>query len=487
MRIKVTLHYLGLLITIIGATMLLPLFWSLLSQETDATVAMAVSMAVSVGSGLLLWRLTKLAASERAMSRREAVALVAGGWLAASLFGALPYFISGALPNYLDALFEAMSGYTTTGASVFASVENLPQGILLWRALTQWLGGMGIVLLFVALFPILGIGAAHLAEAETPGGQQEEKLTARMRDTAKALWQIYLGLTGLEIISLIIAGMPGFDALTVSLTTIPTGGFAPTNLSIGSYNNVFIEAIVIFFMVASGVNFGLYYYLLWKRKPQSMLKNSEFRFYIFLLVGAILVINWDLVSNMGMPLGEALRYGSFQTASIMTETGFATADFNTWPDLAKAVLLILMVTGACAGSTGGGLKVVRLLLMARYTYRRILLAFNPRAVVPIKVNGSIIPEGIVSRIISLTILYLAIMVVCFLIMGALGMDNITSISSVITCLGNCGPGLGAVGPMSNYSVVPPLGKGVLMFCMLAGRLEIFTLLMIFTPAFWRWR
>ncbi|MCJ7769006.1 MAG: TrkH family potassium uptake protein [Dehalococcoidales bacterium] len=485
MRIKVVLHYLGLLIAIIGLTMLLPLLWSLFNNGTD-TSAFAISIAISLGSGFLLWRL--LPVKERGMSRREAIVLVVGSWIAASLFGALPYTLSGALPNFLDAFFEAMSGYTTTGATVFTSIETqATEGILLWRSLTQWLGGMGIIMLFVALFPILGIGAAHLAEAEMPGGQQGERLTARIRDTAKALWLIYFGMTITEFILLRIAGLPIFDAMTVTLSTTPTGGFAPTNLSIGFYDSLFVEAIVIFFMIAAGINFGLYYFLIFKRQPMRLLKNPEFKLYIALIIVVTLILNLDLIINMGLPFGEALRYSSFQTVSIMTTTGFATADFNVWTDFAKSVLLILMIVGASAGSTGGALKIIRLLVLAKYTYRRILLAFNPRAVIPLKIDGNVIPEGITSRIIGLAILYFVTLVICFLIMGGLGLDNITALSSVIASLGNVGPGLGMVGPAENYSFIPPLGKGVLMFCMLAGRLELFTLLMLFTRAFWRWR
>ena len=485
MRVKVVLHYLGLLITIVGLTMLLPLGWSLFSQGPDTT-AFAISMGISLGSGLLLWRLTPLGAGERRLSRREAIALVAGGWIAASLFGALPYQLSGALPSFLDAFFEAMSGYTTTGATVFTSIESQAQGILLWRSLTQWLGGMGIIMLFVALFPLLGIGAAHLAEAEMPG-HPGERLTARMRDTAKALWLIYLGLSISEFILLLIGGLSIFNALTVTFSTIPIGGFTATELSIGAYNSVFVEAVVIFFMIAAGVNFGLYYFLIWKRQPMRLLKNSEFKLYIALLIIATLVIFWSLTANSGLSPGQAFREGSFNTVSIMTTTGFSTADFNVWPEFAKSVLLILMVIGASAGSTGGALKVIRLLVLAKYTYRRIRLAFNPRAVIPLKVGGNIIPEGVTSRIIGLAILYFVILVVCFLIMSGLGLDNITALSSVTASLGNVGPGLGDVGPAANYSFIPPVGKGVLIFCMLAGRLELFTLLMLLTPAFWRWR
>ena len=484
MRIKVVLHYLGVLIAIIGLAMLIPLIWSLSSGGSDAP-AFAISIAISMGTGLLLWRLMPV--DERRMGRREAILMVAGSWIAASFFSALPYVLSGALPNFMDAYFEAMSGYTTTGATVFTSIETQAQGILLWRSLTQWLGGMGIIMLFVALFPILGIGAAHLAEAEMPGGQQGERLTARMRDTAKALWFIYFGMTAAEVVMLCIAGLGVFDALTVSLSTTPTGGFAATDLSIASYNSLFVECIVIFFMFAAGINFGLYYFLIFKRQPKRLLGNPEFKLYIALIVIVTLVLGANLTANMGLPFGEALRYGSFQTVSIMTTTGFATADFNLWPEFAQSILLMLMLIGACAGSTGGALKVIRILVLAKYTYRRILLAFNPRAVMPLKIDGNTVPDGIISRIIGLAILYFVTLGVCFLIMSGLGLDSMTALSSVTASLGNIGPGLGLVGPVSNYAFIPSFGKGVLTFCMLAGRLELFTLLMLFTPAFWRWR
>lgn len=486
MRIKVVLHYLGLLVAIVGLAMLLPLVWSLFIDEPNAARAFAISMAISLGSGLLLWRLTPLAADERRLSRREAIALVAGGWISVAVFGALPYELSGALPTYLDAFFEAISGYTTTGATVFTSLESQSQGILLWRSLTQWLGGMGIIMLFVALFPVLGIGAARLVEAEMPG-QHGERLTARIRDTAKALWLIYLGLTISEFILLRIAGMGVFDAVTITLSTIPTGGFAPATLSIGAYNSIFIEGIVTFFMLAAGVNFGLYFFLFWKRQPGRLFSNPEFRLYIAFLIGFAFLINLDLILNMGMSIGDAIRYGSFQTVSIMTTTGFATANFDTWPTFARSALLILMVIGASAGSTGGALKVIRLLVLAKYTYRRILLTFNPHAVVPLKVGGHTVPEGVTSRIIGLAILYFATLVGGFLAMSALGLDSETALSAVTASLGNIGPGLGGVGPTESYFLIPPIGKGVLIFCMLAGRLELFTLMVLFSRAFWRWR
>ena len=463
--------------------MLFPLGWSLYYNEPDS-LAFAISIGISLGSGLLLWRLTP--GGEGRLSRREAIMLVAGAWMLASAFGALPYELAGTFHSYLDAYFEAMSGFTTTGASVLASIESQPHGILLWRNLTQWLGGMGIITLFVALFPILGIGVAYLVEAEMPG-PQTERLTARIRDTVKVLWLLYLGFSALEFISLWLAGMPPFDALIVTFGTMPTGGFCLKSLSIGAYNSPLIEGIVTFFMVIAGVNFGLYYFLLWKRRPGRLFSNPEFRLYIALLIGASVFIALNLIMNMGLSIGDAFRYSSFQTVSIMTTTGFSTIDFNVWPAFAKATLLILMIIGASAGSTGGALKVTRFLVVIKYIYRRILLAFNPRAIIPLKVGGNVVSEKIISRIIGITILYFVILIVGFLIMSALGLDHVTALSSVFATLGNVGPGLGLVRPGANYLFIPPLGKVVLIVCMLAGRLELLTILALLAPSFWKWR
>ena len=484
MRIKVVLHHLGLLITGLGLFMLFPLGVSLYYNEPDSP-AFAISTGITVGSGFLLWRL--FPSGERRFSRREAIMLVAGVWVLASAFGAIPYELAGTFPSYLDAYFEAVSGFTTTGASVLTSIESQPHGILLWRNLTQWLGGMGIITLFVALFPLLGMGAAYLVEAEMPG-PQAERVTARIRDTVKALWMMYLGFSGLEFFLLWQAGgIPAFDSLIVTLGTMPTGGFCLNTLSIGAYNSVMVEGIVIAFMVLAGINFGLYYFLFHKRQPGRLFSNPEFRLYIGILTASSILIAVNLMRSMGLSVGEAFRYSGFQAVSIMTTTGFSTADFNLWPSFARAALLILMIIGASAGSTGGALKVTRLLVVMKHTYRRILLAFNPKAVIPLKVGGSALSEKIVSAIIGTTILYFITLITAFLIMSALGLDHITALSSVFATLGNVGPGLGLVGPGANYLFIPPLGKVVLIVCMLAGRLELLTILVLFTPSFWKWR
>jgi len=483
MRFKPVLHYLGMVLTVLGLCMLLPLAFALFHGGADS-LAFVLSLVVTISTGLLLWRL--IPRGKEGISRREAIFLVALIWVVASAFSALPFWLGGAIECFLDAYFEAVSGLTTTGATVLTSIETLPQGLLLWRSLIQWLGGMGIVMLFVALFPILGIGAAHLFEAEIPG-PQVERLTARIKDTAKILWQVYLILSLLQVLLLLLVGLSVFEALIITFGTMPTGGFLHLDLSIGAYDSPLIEGIVVFFMMAAGVNFGLYYFLLWRHQPQRFFANVELRAYFAFLFGAIFLVGVDLVRNMGLSAGEALRYAGFQSVSIMTTTGFTTADFNAWPEFSRAVLLLLMLIGASAGSTGGGLKVVRILVLVKLAYRQILLAFNPRAVIPLKLGRDALPWGIVSGIANFAILYLIVLVGGFLIMSALGLDQTTALSSVLATLGNVGPGLGLVGPAENYLFIPATGKVTLIVCMLVGRLELFTFLALFSPSFWKWR
>jgi trk system potassium uptake protein TrkH len=294
-------------------------------------------------------------------------------------------------------------------------------------------------------------------------------------------------MTVLQYILLRFAGLAPFDSVAVSLSTMPTGGFTPTDLSIASYNNQWVEIIVTVFMVLAGANFGLYYFLFFKRQPKKLLKNAEFRIYMLILFFSGTIISLNLLSQMGMSVADAFRYGTFQIASIMTTTGFATTNFDLWPTFSKAALLLLMIVGGCAGSTASALKVIRLIVLAKYIYRRLLLVFKPNTIIPLKVDGITLPENLISRVISLTLLYALLLSTAFMIMSAIGLEPITALSSVVACLGNVGPGFGMVGPVDNYAFIPATGKSVLIVCMLAGRLEIFTILVLFVPSFWRWR
>ena len=483
MRIRVIIHYLGFLLAILGALMVVPLLCSLHFGETEST-SFGISAAVTVGVGLVLIFFTPKGKGN--LSRREGLALVAGVWILAAAFGALPYQLAGTFPGYIDAYFEAMSGFTTTGATVLSSIESQPHGILLWRNFTQWLGGMGIVTFFIALFPILGIGAAHLFEAEMPG-PQAERLKARISDTAKWLWIIYASLSGFEFLLLKGWGrLPFFDACIITLGTMPTGGFLHKDLSIAAYDSLFVSSTVTVFMLMAGVNFGLYYSLM-KKNPRRLFSNVEFKLYITIVVVASLAIMLDLMQNMGQPVGEAFSHATFQAVSIQTTTGFVTADFNVWPSFSRSILLILMIIGASAGSTGGALKVIRLLVVVKYTLRQLHLAFSPRSIHSLKIGANVLPENVASGIIGISILYFSALIIGFLIMSAIGLDLLTAFSSVVATLGNVGPGLASVGPISNYSSIPSAGKGVLILCMLIGRLEFLAVLVLLVPAFWRWR
>ncbi len=485
MRLSVVVHYTSLLLIGIGLCMLLPLFFSLYYGEDDL-LAFGISVLVTGGSGLLLYFVTP-SGKKVTISRREALAFVTLSYLLASLFGALPYQLAGTFPNYFDCFFEAMSGFTTTGATALTSIESEPHGILLWRSFTQWLGGMGIVVLFVSLFPLLGMGTAYLFEAEAPG-PEIQRLRTHIRHTSQTIWTIYGFLTVLEILLLLLVGrLPFFDSLCHTFSTVSIGGFSPKDASVGSYDSLSVNIIIICFMFMAGINFALYYALLWRRSFRSLLGNTEFRIYTLVMIGACSLIAVDLVSNASYSIANAAEEAAFNGVSINTTTGFAISDFSQWPDFSRMALLVLMVIGASAGSAGGAIKVIRIAVLAKYAYRQVLLAFNPHAIIPLRLGGKVISERIVSRIIGFAVLYFAFLALGTLIMTALENDFITALSAVIASVGNVGPGLGAVGPMDNYANISAPGKGVLMICMLVGRLEILTVLALLTPAFWRWR
>jgi trk system potassium uptake protein TrkH len=481
MRIRAVIHYLGLFLASLGALMCVPLVVSVIYKEPD-TRPLLLSAGITVLAGLLLWLLPSPRINR--LSRREALLLVTSIWVLAGVFGSLPFKLSGALPSYVDAFFETISGFTTSGASVLVVIESLPHGILFWRDFIQWLGGMGIVVLFVAVFPLIGVGAASLVESEMPG-PESDRLTARIRDTARIMWQLYIGISALEILALFLAGMPIFDAIANTFGTMATGGFSPANASIGAYNNIYVEVIIIVFMMAAGTNFQIYYLVAWKREWSNLFANRELRLYIGIISVASILVALDLIFDMKYSVGLAFRYGIFQVVSIQTTTGFATTDFALWPSFSRLILLLLMVIGASASSTGGGLKVVRVLVLWKYIYSRILFFVSPRSVRPIKVADRALGQNVVSQIVSLSGLYFMTVVTGSLVMAALGLDLESAVASVLATLGNVGPGLASVGPAANYFSIPAIGKVVLSVCMLVGRLELWTAISILTPLFWR--
>lgn len=483
MRFTSVLRYLGFILAILGGFMIVPLAWSIARGES-CSPAFAISSLITMTAGLLLWRLVK--PGEGKLSRREAIMLVGGSWITVSFFGALPYVFAGTFPSPLDAWFESVSGFTTSGASILTDIEIQPEGILLWRSLSQWIGGMGIITLFVALFPLLGIGATHLVEAEM-SGPQTERLTPRIRDTAKLTWILYLGFSLVEFILLLFGRIPVLDALTITFSTMATGGFAPRNASIAFYNNPYIEGVVIFFMVAASVNFSLYYFAFWKRQPVRLFKDPEFRLFITMVFMASATIILNLIIENRSSVWEAIRYGSFSTVSVLTTTGFATINYDLWPELSRGILLVLIIIGGSAGSTAGGIKVIRLLVIGKYVRRLIRTVINPNLVIPLKVGDNIISEKILSRILGIAILYILTAITGTWILNLMGIDLVTSFSAVVANMSTTGPGLGLVGPVANYFWIPPAGKITLTLCMLVGRLELFTILILFTPSFWRWR
>ncbi|MHB1414961.1 MAG: TrkH family potassium uptake protein [Chloroflexota bacterium] len=482
MRPGVVLYFLGLLATFIGVAMLVPLGVSLYYAEGDVG-AFALAMVLTTAAGLALW--WPLRRKVASITRRESFAIVTLGWATASAFAALPFMFAGTFTSYIDAYFEAMSGFTTTGASVLANIEGEPHGVLLWRSFIQWLGGMGIIVLFVAVLPMLGVGAARMFEDEAPG-PPAERLTPRIRQTAKALWLIYLVLSAAEVALLTASGLPLFDSVTHTFSTMATGGYSSRNTSVAAYNNPLVEYIITFFMAAAGVNFALYYFI-WRRQTTRLIADREIQVYLGIIGAATGLVLFDLTLHSDTSLGENLRLALFQVVSIQTTTGFATANFDLWPPLSRTVLIGLMILGACAGSTGGGMKVIRIWVLVKFAHREIYTMFHPRAVLPLKLKGRPISDKVVSETVGFSILYLLLLAAATLFVTGFGIDMTSAFSAAVATVGNIGPGLGIVGPATHYAFLPDPVKVVLVFCMLAGRLEIWTLFVLLRPAFWTTR
>ncbi len=480
MHFRLIGNVLGALILFVGLAMLLPLGVSLIYAEGDAK-ALLISLSITTLSGLILYGLTR--GSTKEIGNKDGFAIVALGWICACLFGSLPYLFSGSLGSFVDCYFESASGFTTTGATVITFIERLPHGILFWRSLTHWLGGMGIILLSLAILPFLGIGGMQLYKAEVPG-PVVDKLAPRVRETARTLWKVYVGLSALEATFLLMGGMGWFEALCHTFGTMATGGFSTKSTSIGFYRSAYFEIVIIFFMLVAGANFSLHYQFL-KGKFSVFWRSAEFRFYMMVIMICITLVTINLRLDFHYNLSESLRYASFQVSSIVTTTGYTTADFGSWPSFSQYLLLILMFVGGCAGSTGGSIKCLRNLLLLKQGYRELYRHIHPRAVVPIKLGGKVVPPGVMESIWGFFLLYIFFFVAASIIMAILGLDLVSAIASVAASLGNIGPGLGLVGPANNYAHIPFIGKWVLVFCMLLGRLEIYTVIILLVPEFWR--
>lgn len=480
MKFPVILNVMGVVILILSAFMLLPLSVSFYSDESDLK-ALALSVIISASwGGLLLW-LTKKHQKED-LHHREGFVIVTSSWLAISLFGCLPYYFSDYFPSFTNAFFESISGFTTTGASILTDIEKLPKSLLLWRSLTQWIGGMGIIVLSLAILPYLGVGGMSLFKAEAPE-LTVDKLKPRIIDTAKQLWIIYASLTLIGMILLRVGGMTPFDACCHSFTTLATGGFSTKNASIAAFDNPVIDYTISFLMIMAGINYSLYYIAL-RGKVRYFWQNTEFRFYITLILISVLYITISLqLDNNSLP--DALRYALFQVASIITTTGFATADYELWPVSSQMLIIFLMFTGGMIGSTAGGIKQVRIVLMLKQAYRELYQQIHPRAVTSLKLDGKNVSKGISGSIWGFLFLFITVAVGATMILTILDVDMVTAATTVISALSNVGPALGAAGPAENYSEIPTLGKWVLGICMLIGRLEIYTVIILFVPHFWK--
>ncbi len=488
---------LGLLILFLAVCLLFSLFWSLFYQEWGAVAAFLDTIVICVFLGGLLYWYGRKTAEE--VLRKEGMAVVGIGWLLAGIFGGLPFLFAGTFESQVingqlvtndffsqcvNCLFETISGFTTTGSTVLTDIEVVPKGLLFWRSFTHWLGGMGIIVLFIAVLPTLGAGAKRLFKSEVPG-PIPEGLRPRIKTTALILWGIYVGISLVQTILYSIAGLNLFDALCHTFGTMATGGFSPYNASIGYYQNAFIEYITIIFMILAGINFGLYFQVI-RGDYKSLLKDTEMRVFLSIIaIGTLLVMFDTMRHQIFTNIFDALRYCWFQVVAIITTTGYGTANFDTWPPFSKILLVTLMFFGASSGSTGGGMKTIRLMILIKLAYYQVYKTFHPQAVVTLKIGSKPIEQAVIDGVTGLFIIGTSTYVICSLVMGILGLDLITATTSVAATLWNIGPGLAKVGSIENYAFIPNIGKLLLTFCMLLGRLEFYTILVLFLPTFWK--
>ncbi len=479
MNSPMVLRILGALSLFLAGALLIPVPFSLYYHD-GAAAAFFEAAAFCAVFGILLF---KAFSSRLDISVREGFAVVTLGWSLFAVLGALPFYLSGAIPSFLDACFETMSGFTTTGATILTEIETLPQSLLLWRAMTHWFGGMGIIVLSLAILPMLGVGGMQLFKAEVPG-PTADRLKPRIQDTAKLLWEVYVLLTAAEVVLLMCGGMSLFDSLCHAFATLATGGFSTRNASVAAYDSAYIDWVVTLFMFLAGVNFSLHYHAL-RGKVEEFWKSEEFRIYLYLTLGATALLSFFNQGAVYSSLAESIRYSAFQVTSILTTTGFATADYEQWPLIAQYILISLMFIGGCAGSTAGGMKVARILLLFKHAHVQLYRLIHPRAVKLVKLGERPVDREVMQSILGFFALFIGTFVAASLLMSLAGMDLVSAGAAVIATLGNIGPGLGSVGPVDNYAHISAFGKSVLIGCMLLGRLELFTVLVLFFPSFWR--
>lgn len=477
---KIIIQVMGLLLLIEGVFLGISSLVSLYYNQYDFK-ALIITTIICFTIGISLRLLTQKA--DKNIGKREGYIIVSLVWVVFSIFGALPFVLSGAIPSFTDAFFETMSGFTTTGASILNDIESIPFGLLFWRSITQWLGGMGIIVLSIAILPIFGIGGMQLFVAEVPG-PTPDKLHPRIKETAKRLWVIYVLFTLAEVILLKIGGMNWFDAVNHSFTTMATGGYSTKQASIAHFNSPFIDYVITLFMFIAGTNFTLSYFAL-HLKFGKVFRNEEFRYYLGFVMLFTVAIAFSLYHLQGFGVEKSFRDSAFQVVSIITTTGFATADYLQWSPFVIVMIFALMFFGGSAGSTGGSIKIVRVSLLLKNSYQELKRIIHPNAIIPVRMNGKSVPPAIISNILAFVVIYMLITIISTILISALGYDLQTSLGAVAATLGNIGPGLGLVGPAENYAHFPDIGKWFLSFLMLIGRLELFTVLILFSPAFWK--
>lgn len=490
MRLAFLLRYFGRFHVLVAGVLIIPLLVGLFYDAKPLVWSFLVPSMVLLAGGLLMALAARLWFSppEPGLRRREGFLLVSFSWILIILYGALPFRLSGEIADLAAAIFESASGFTTTGATVLSNIEILPHSLLFWRSFSHWLGGMGIIVLSVAILPELAVGGMQLFAAES-SGIGVDKLAPRIAETARRLWALYVIMTAVEMLLLLSGGMSGFDAVTHAFSTTATGGFSPRQDSVGHFDSTYIDGVIIVFMFLAGTNFALQYRVFVRGDVRRFFTSSEVRLYAALAIAVTLLVTADLVaSGIYDGTGEGLRYGAFQVVSILTTTGFGTADFDQWPTFSKFCLVILMTVGGCAGSTAGGLKVIRLVVVLKHATREFRRLIYPRVVKPVTIDGRALDEEILWSILGFFLLYMMAFLGTVLLLSALEhqgeMDLVTATTASLSALNSIGPGLGRVGATENFAFIHPSGKLALSFCMVLGRLEIYTLLILFVPRFW---
>jgi trk system potassium uptake protein TrkH len=481
MNFRIIFNIIGFLLILNGIFMMLGIGFSI-HYDSDDIAALLVSGVITSLVGFTLWFFTKQKETPD-LGKREGYLIVSLGWVSMALFGAIPFMVYGSIPNYTNAFFETMSGFTTTGATILQDIEALPPGLLFWRSLTQWLGGMGIIVLSIAILPLLGIGGMQLFAAEVPG-VTKDKIHPRVKETAKRLWGIYVLLTGLETVLLMFGGLNFFDAINHSLTTMATGGFSTKNASIAHYTSPFVQYVFIIFMFFAGMNFTLHYLSL-HRKFTYFKENTEFKFYLVFTIVATLFILFVHAPRINFHWEEAFRQSLFHVVSLTTTTGYVASDYENWAPFSRMIFFALLFIGGCAGSTGGGIKFVRHILLFKNSVLELKRLIHPRAIIPVRFNRKPVEADIISNVQAFFIFYIMIFILSSIILSLFGLDFITAAGAAATCIGNVGPGIGAVGPIDNFAQLPDLVKWFLTLLMLLGRLELFTVLIIFSPYYWK--